>query len=55
MKRLTHGDGINYWSINGKNYNKAFARLAAIEYIFCGENGKEYDILPHCSVCDLCF
>lgn len=44
MKRLTHGDGINYWSINGKNYNKAFARLAAIEYIFCGENGKEYDI-----------
>lgn len=44
MKRLTQGDGVNYWSINGKNYNNAFARLAAIEYMLCGENGKEYDL-----------
>ncbi len=44
MKRLTQGDGVNYWSINGENYNKAFARLAAIEYMLCGEDGKDYDI-----------
>lgn len=40
MDRIMNGDGTGYWSISGKDYFKAFKRLADIEDIL----GDDYDL-----------
>lgn len=40
VERIMNGDGTGYWSISGKDYFKAFCRLAKIEDIL----GDDYDL-----------